>query len=68
MKKILPAKKLALRALTLRNLSLASGGADNFPRDTAQPSVCPVSCLTREPGGCATGDNCVILPPRTRLP
>lgn len=64
MKKILPAKKLALHALTVRNLALASGGADNFPRDTAQPSVCPVSCTTREPAGCATGDNCVIAHPR----
>ena len=55
-------KKLTLRSLTLRHLAAVGGGyvAGAFPRETAAPSVCPVSCTTREPEGCATGDNCVI--------
>lgn len=64
MKKLsLSTKKLAIRALTIRDLTAIDGGyiAHEFPRNTAEPSVCPVSCTTTEPAGCATGDNCIIL-------
>jgi hypothetical protein len=58
MKKIKPTlRRLELRAITLRNLTISGGKAG---KATYDPSVCPVSCLTEEPHGCATGDNCVI--------
>jgi hypothetical protein len=55
-------RRLELRALTLRNLSVHGGRVAG--KDTYDPSACPVSCTTTEPHGCATGDNCVII--RTR--
>jgi hypothetical protein len=60
--KKLASKKLVLRSLTIRHLTAVAGGLvlAVFPRETAQPSVCPVSCLTGEPDGCATGDNCIV--------
>jgi hypothetical protein len=51
--------KLTLRSLTIQNLSHVSGGAtaQRFPRETAQPSVCNVSCLPPKSDGCYT-DGC----------
>jgi hypothetical protein len=56
MKKIQkPARKFELTVLTLRNLTPITGGAaQKFPRDTAQPSVCTVSCLPPKSDGCYT--------------
>lgn len=45
-------KKLGLRPLTVRHLSLVDG-AGEFPRPTAKPSDCTISCATRG-AGCQT--------------
>ena len=46
-------QKLSLRQLTVHNLAHVTGGIEQkFPRETAQPSVCNVSCLPPKSDGC----------------
>jgi hypothetical protein len=50
-------KKLAFRSLTVRDLTAVEGGSldpQPFPRPTAEPSACHISCATRDPAGCPT--------------
>lgn len=49
-------RKLELTAITVRNLTEITGGIDAqpFPRPTAQPSACTVSCLPPKSDGCYT--------------
>ena len=54
MKKTKHVRKLDLRRLTIRDLTHAAGGAEDFPRNTAQPSVCKVGCLPPKSDGCYT--------------